>query len=168
MNPHPGEDSTQIACTVNGGAVQAHVPVRLSLADWLRHDLGLTGTHVGCEHGVCGACTIIVDGRCIRSCLMLAVQVDGCTIETIEGATASGRIRALQDAFFERAALQCGFCTPGMLLTAAELLATDPAPNRAAIREALSGNYCRCTGYHAIVDAVESAAQQNLHQGAQG
>jgi aerobic-type carbon monoxide dehydrogenase small subunit (CoxS/CutS family) len=168
MNPHPNEESAQITCMVNGGAVQARVPVRLSLADWLRHDLGLTGTHVGCEHGVCGACTIVVDGRCIRSCLMLAVQVDGCTIETIEGATASGRVKELQDAFFERAALQCGFCTPGMLLTAAELLAADPAPSRVAIREALSGNYCRCTGYHAIVDAVESAARQHSHKGARG
>ncbi len=166
MNSHPNEESAEIVCTVNGESIQARVPVRLSLADWLRHDLGLTGTHVGCEHGVCGACTIVVDGRCVRGCLMLAVQADGCAVETIEGATASGRVKTLQDAFFQRAALQCGFCTPGMLLTAAELLAADPVPSRDAIREALSGNYCRCTGYHAIIDAIEAAARQESYKGA--
>jgi aerobic-type carbon monoxide dehydrogenase small subunit (CoxS/CutS family) len=147
-----------IACTVNGEAVRAVVPVRQSLVDWLRHGLGLGGSHVGCEHGVCGACTVVVDGRTARGCLMLAVQADGRVVETIEGATASGRVKKLQDAFFERAALQCGFCTPGMVLTAAELLADEPRPDRERIREALSGNYCRCTGYHAIVDAVAAAA----------
>jgi carbon-monoxide dehydrogenase small subunit len=165
MNAHPEEPTAEISCTVNGANVHARVPLRLSLADWLRHDLGFTGTHVGCEHGVCGACTVVVDGRCVRGCLMLAVQADGCSIETIEGATASGRIKALQDSFFERAALQCGFCTPGMLLTAAELLASEPNPTRDAIREAISGNYCRCTGYHAIVDAIQTAARQKLQQG---
>jgi aerobic-type carbon monoxide dehydrogenase small subunit (CoxS/CutS family) len=144
---------------VNGERVAARVPVRQSLVDWLRDDLMLTGSHVGCEHGVCGACTIVVDGVCVRGCLMLAVQANGSTVETIEGATRSGRLAALQEAFHERAALQCGFCTPGMLLTAAELLAGPSVPDRAAIREALSGNYCRCTGYEAIVDAVAAAQE---------
>jgi aerobic-type carbon monoxide dehydrogenase small subunit (CoxS/CutS family) len=146
-----------IEVDVNGTTVSTRVPVRQSLVDWLRDDLGLTGTHVGCEHGVCGACTIVVDGVCVRGCLMLAVQADGASVETIEGASRSGRLAALQEAFHERAALQCGFCTPGMLLTAAELLASDGNPDRAAIRDALSGNYCRCTGYEAIVDAVVTA-----------
>jgi aerobic-type carbon monoxide dehydrogenase small subunit (CoxS/CutS family) len=146
-----------IEVDVNGTTVSTRVPVRQSLVDWLRDDLGLTGTHVGCEHGVCGACTIVVDGVCVRGCLMLAVQADGASVETIEGASRSGRLAALQEAFHERAALQCGFCTPGMLLTAAELLASDGNPDREAIRDALSGNYCRCTGYEAIVDAVVTA-----------
>jgi len=152
------EPMAEMACTVNGVPVRTRVPLRQSLVDWLRHGIGLTGSHVGCEHGVCGACHVQVGGRVVRGCLMLAVQVDGEVVETIEGATASGRIRALQEAFFARAALQCGFCTPGMLLQAAELLAANPDPSRTEIREALSGNYCRCTGYHAIVDAVEAAA----------
>jgi aerobic-type carbon monoxide dehydrogenase small subunit (CoxS/CutS family) len=152
------EPTADITLTVNGEAVRARVPLRQNLVDWLRHGVGLTGSHVGCEHGVCGACHVQVDGAVVRGCLMLAVQADGAVVETIEGATASGRIRALQDAFFARAALQCGFCTPGMLLQAAELLSANPDPSRAEIREALSGNYCRCTGYHAIVDAVQAAA----------
>jgi carbon-monoxide dehydrogenase small subunit len=152
------EVSRQISCTVNGEAVRADVPVRLSLADWLRHELGLTATHVGCEHGVCGACTILLDGRTARSCLTLAVQADGCSVETLEGAVRTGRMDALRETFFENAALQCGFCTPGMLMTAAELLASNPSPSRGEIREALSGNYCRCTGYEPIVDAVAAAA----------
>jgi carbon-monoxide dehydrogenase small subunit len=156
----PDEPTADIACTVNGEPLRARVPLRQNLVDWLRHGVGLTGSHVGCEHGVCGACHVQVNGSVVRGCLMLAVQADGATVETIEGATASGRIRALQDAFFARAALQCGFCTPGMLLQAAELLAANPDPSRADIREALSGNYCRCTGYHAIVDAVQAAAAQ--------
>jgi carbon-monoxide dehydrogenase small subunit len=160
------EQTAEIACVVNGQSVRATVPVRTSLVDWLRHGLGLTGTHVGCEHGVCGACTVVVDGRCVRGCIMLAVQADGCAIETIEGATASGRLDALQEAFFERAALQCGFCTPGMLLTAAELLTVHPEPSREDIRGALSGNYCRCTGYQAIIDAVETTAKQKRNEGA--
>jgi carbon-monoxide dehydrogenase small subunit len=147
-----------LTCIVNGTAVRAQVPVRLSLADWLRHELGLTATHVGCEHGVCGACTIMLDGRTVRSCLTLAVQADGCSIETLEGAVASGRLDALREAFFQNAALQCGFCTPGMLMTAAELLQENPNPSRSEIREALSGSYCRCTGYEPIVDAVQAAA----------
>jgi aerobic-type carbon monoxide dehydrogenase small subunit (CoxS/CutS family) len=152
------EPTADIACTVNGEAVRARVPLRQNLVDWLRHGVGLTGSHVGCEHGVCGACHVQVDGHVVRGCLMLAVQADGAVVETIEGATASGRIRVLQDAFFARAALQCGFCTPGMLMQAAELLAANPDPSRAEVREALSGNYCRCTGYQAIVDAVQTAA----------
>ena len=150
-----------LRCTVNDEPVTAAVEARLSLVDWLRHDLGLTGSHVGCEHGVCGACTVVVDGVTVRGCLMLAAQADGCRIETIEGATASGRLARLQDAFFARAALQCGFCTPGILLTAAELLDADPKPSRGTIRTALGGNYCRCTGYEAIVDAIAAAAETN-------
>ena len=160
MSETADETTLALACRVNGETIRATVPVRQSLVDWLRHGLGLTGSHIGCEHGVCGACSVVVDGRVVRGCLMLAVQADGAEVETIEGATASGRVRALQDAFVERAALQCGFCTPAMILTAAELLAENPAPDRATIRTALSGNYCRCTGYHAIVDAVEAAARE--------
>jgi aerobic-type carbon monoxide dehydrogenase small subunit (CoxS/CutS family) len=152
------EHCLEIEAAVNGSPVRARVTVRQSLVDWLRDDLGLTGSHVGCEHGVCGACTVVVDGVCVRGCLMLAVQADGASIETIEGASRSGRLAALQEAFYARAALQCGFCTPGMLLTAAELLAADAKPDREMIREALSGNYCRCTGYQAIIDAVEAAS----------
>lgn len=152
------EPGMVVSVEVNGETVRAHVPARLSLVDWLRDERGLTGSHVGCEHGVCGACTIVVDGVCVRGCLMLAVQADGARVETIEGATRSGRLAVLQDAFYARAALQCGFCTPGMLLSAAELLEADPAPTREAIREALSGNYCRCTGYEAIIDAVAAAS----------
>ncbi len=153
------EATAAIALTVNGESVRATVPVRRSLVDFLRHDLGFTGSHVGCEHGVCGACSVVVDGAVVRGCLMLAVQTDGRVVETIEGANASGRLKPLQDAFFERAALQCGFCTPGMLLTAAELLQREPQPSRERIRDYLSGNYCRCTGYEAIVDAVETASR---------
>jgi carbon-monoxide dehydrogenase small subunit len=150
----------KISCTVNGKPVRDQVPTRVSLVDWIRHGLGLTGSHVGCEHGVCGACHVVVSGRVVRGCLMLAAQADGETIETIEGATESGRVRVLQEAFFERAALQCGFCTPGMILQSAELIERECSPSREAIREALSGNYCRCTGYHAIVDAVQTAAER--------
>jgi aerobic-type carbon monoxide dehydrogenase small subunit (CoxS/CutS family) len=154
------ELTADIACEVNGTAVEGRVPVRRSLVDWLRHDLGLTGSHVGCEQGVCGACHVVVGGRVVRGCLMLAVQADGQSIETIDKAEPSAAVRALQQAFYERAALQCGYCTPGMILQAAELLAANPKPTRAEIREALSGNYCRCTGYHAIVDAVQTAAER--------
>jgi carbon-monoxide dehydrogenase small subunit len=156
----PDEPTLEIACTVNGIPVRDRVPVRQSLVDWVRHGLGLTGSHVGCEHGVCGACHVVVGGKVVRGCLMLAAQADGEVVETIEGATATGRVRVLQDAFYERAALQCGFCTPGMILQSAELLERDKAPSRETIREALSGNYCRCTGYHAIVDAVGTAAER--------
>ena len=152
------EASAAISCTVNGRKIRARVPVRQSLVDWLRDGLGLTGSHVGCAHGACGACHAVVGGRVVRGCLMLAVQCDGDTVETIEHAAHSPIGRALQDAFFDCAALQCGFCTPGMVLQAAELLADNHQPTREVIRETLSGNLCRCTGYHAIIDAVELAA----------
>jgi aerobic carbon-monoxide dehydrogenase small subunit len=148
-----------ITLEVNGERVEAQVLPRLNLADFLREHLRLTGTHVGCEHGVCGACTVRVDGAIVRSCLMLAVQTDNASVETIEGLSDSGEIADLQAAFRERNALQCGFCTPGMLVAAQDLLKQNPAPDRQAIREHLSGNYCRCTGYHAIIDAVETTAR---------
>jgi carbon-monoxide dehydrogenase small subunit len=153
----------ELSLTVNGEPVSERVEARKTLVDFLRDDLGLTGSHVGCEHGVCGACTVRVDGVVVRGCLMLAVQCEGARVETIEGVSDSGEIADLQDAFEKRNALQCGFCTPGMLLTAQEMLGSMLAgggvPDRAAIREQISGNYCRCTGYHAVVDAVESVAQ---------
>jgi carbon-monoxide dehydrogenase small subunit len=148
-----------ISTQVNGERVEAHVAPRLNLADFLREHLKLTGTHVGCEHGVCGACTVRVDGEIVRSCLMLAVQIDGVSVETIEGLSDSGEIADLQEAFRSRNALQCGFCTPGMLMAAQDLLRQNGTPDREAIREHLSGNYCRCTGYQAIIDAVENTAQ---------
>ena len=151
--------SVAIALKVNGENVIETVPVRRNLVDFLRADLGLTGSHVGCEHGVCGACTILVDGVIVRGCLMLAAQADGCEVETVEGADATGRIANLQAAFLQRNALQCGFCTPAMLLTAAALLEANPAPTREEIRDQLSGNFCRCTGYQAIIDAVADAAE---------
>jgi carbon-monoxide dehydrogenase small subunit len=139
--------------------VRAPVEPRQSLVDFLREELQLTGSHVGCEHGACGACTVRLDGAIVRGCLVLAVQCDGCKIETIEGVSDAGEIADLQTAFEQRNALQCGFCTPGMLLTAQELLlTTNGAPSREKIREHLSGNYCRCTGYQAIIDAVEAVA----------
>jgi carbon-monoxide dehydrogenase large subunit len=148
----------KISLTVNDGAVTREVEPRRNLVDFLRHDLELTGSHVGCEHGVCGACTVRVDGAPVRGCLMLAVQADGCRVETIEGVAESGALARLQRAFRAENALQCGFCTPGMLLTAQALLERDPHPDPVAIREAIGGNYCRCTGYHAIVQAIASAA----------
>jgi len=148
-----------IALTVNGEEVRERIDVRRTLVDFLREDLNLTGSHVGCEHGVCGACTVLLDGAIVRGCLTLAVQCDGATVETIEGVSDAGSLADLQQAFQARNALQCGFCTPGMLLTAAALLAQGGVPSRDKIREHLSGNYCRCTGYHAIIDAVEAVAQ---------
>jgi carbon-monoxide dehydrogenase small subunit len=149
-----------VTLTVNGETVAETVDARKTLVDFLRDDLVLTGSHVGCEHGVCGACTVRVDGVIVRGCLMLAAQCDGATVETIEGVSDSGEIADLQAAFEQRNALQCGFCTPGMLLTAQELLANGKVPSRETIRAQISGNYCRCTGYHAIVDAIEAVAQQ--------
>jgi carbon-monoxide dehydrogenase small subunit len=154
----PSEPTADITTTINGEKFSARVPIRQSLVDWLRHGIGLTGSHVGCEHGVCGACHVIVNDRVVRACLMLAVQVDHAAVVTIDARGPSQEIRALQNAFYERAALQCGFCTPGMILQASELLRANRNPSRDDIREALSGNYCRCTGYHAIIDAVETAA----------
>ncbi|WP_018699300.1 (2Fe-2S)-binding protein [Amorphus coralli] len=143
-----------ITCTVNGGLRTATVPVRTSLADFLRETLGLTGTHLGCEEGQCGACTVLSDGRTVRACLLLAVQADGTVIETIEGANTSGRLADLQEAFHVRGALQCGFCTSGILLTADAMLSEGNALERADIRAGLTGHICRCTGYQAIVDAI--------------
>ena len=148
-----------VGMMVNGAPVRRRVEPRRSLVDFLREDLELSGSHVGCEHGVCGACTVRVDGALVRGCLMLAVQADGCRVETIEGLAATGEILDLQQAFAELNALQCGFCTPAMLLTAQEALRRDPGADRARIRQALSGNYCRCTGYHAIVEAVHRVAR---------
>jgi len=148
-----------ISLVVNGEHVDASVLPRLNLADFLREQLKLTGTHVGCEHGVCGACTVRVDGDIVRSCLMLAVQANGAAVETIEGISDSAEVADLQSAFRERNALQCGFCTPGMLMAAQDLLKQSPCPDREQIREHLSGNYCRCTGYQAIVDAIEITAR---------
>ena len=153
------ERVVEIGLTVNGERVRESVEARKTLVDFLRDDLGLTGSHVGCEHGVCGACTVRVDGVIVRGCLMLAAQCDGGRVETIEGVSDAGEIADLQAAFQTRNALQCGYCTPGMLLTAQELLQREGGPSRAAIRDYLSGNYCRCTGYQAIVDAVEAVAQ---------
>jgi carbon-monoxide dehydrogenase small subunit len=151
-----------VSMTVNGERVAERIEPRQTLVDFLRDDLGLTGSHVGCEHGVCGACTVRVDGQIVRGCLMLAVQCEGAKVETIEGLSDSGEIADLQAAFVARNALQCGYCTPGMIAAAQDLLRhakeTKSVPSRNEIREHLSGNYCRCTGYHAIVDAVEAVA----------
>jgi carbon-monoxide dehydrogenase small subunit len=148
-----------ITLIVNGEEVRETVDARTTLVDFLREQLALTGSHVGCEHGVCGACTVRVGAAIVRGCLMLAVQCDGARVETIEGVSDTGEIADLQQAFAERNALQCGFCTPGMLLTAQELLIAGGVPSRETIRAHISGNYCRCTGYHAIVDAVEAVAK---------
>jgi carbon-monoxide dehydrogenase small subunit len=141
--------------TVNGAQVTRSIPARQHLVDFLREELGLTGSHVGCEHGVCGACTIRVNGEIVRGCLMLAVQANGCRVETIEGISDSGEAAALQKAFHQRNALQCGFCTPGMLMAAQDLVRSKKKATREEIRAHISGNYCRCTGYQAIVDAIE-------------
>jgi carbon-monoxide dehydrogenase small subunit len=151
-----------ITLKVNDERITADIPPRLHLADFLRENLGLTGTHLGCEHGVCGACTIRLDGAIVRGCLVLAVQADGSHVETIEGLSDSGEIADLQAAFHTRNALQCGYCTPAMLIAAQDLLRHGGVPTRAAIREHLSGNYCRCTGYQAIIDAVETTARARL------
>jgi aerobic carbon-monoxide dehydrogenase small subunit len=153
----PAEEH-RVALLVNGEAVRERVPARLSLVDFLRERLGFTGSHVGCEEGVCGACTVRLDGIVVRGCLILAVQCDGARVETVEGLSDSGEIADLQENFRRRNALQCGFCTPGMLLAAQELLQVGGVPTRERIRAYLSGNYCRCTGYHAIVDAIEATA----------
>src|SRR5438034_1308132 len=155
----------EVAVTVNGEDVRERVDARKTLVDFLREELALTGSHVGCEQGVCGACGVRVDGVVVRGCLMLAVQCDGARVDTIEGVADSGEIADLQQAFVARNALQCGYCTPGMLLTAQELLAGGGVPTREQIRAHLSGNYCRCTGYQAIVDAVEAVARAR-HAGA--
>ena len=147
-----------VSLTVNGALREGRCPPRKLLVDFLREDLGLTGTHVGCEHGICGACTILVNGDAARSCLMLAVQADGAEITTIEGLMKDGVLHPLQEAFRQHHGLQCGFCTPGMLLTALDLLRVKPDPSEAEVREGLSAVLCRCTGYHGIVKAVQAAA----------
>ncbi len=151
-----------ISLEVNRERIDAQVLPRLHLADFLREQLQLTGTHLGCEHGVCGACTVRVNGEIVRSCLILAVQAHGASVETIEGLSDSGEIADLQAAVRDRNALQCGFCTPGMLLAAQDLLKQHDEPNREQIREHLSGNYCRCTGYQAIIDAIENTARMRM------
>lgn len=149
-----------VVVSVNGTEMRARVPVRRTLADFLRDDLGLTGTHLGCEHGACGACTVQVDGEAVRSCLMLAVQAHGHDVRTVEGlARPDGSLSALQDVFWRSHALQCGFCTPGFLMTAEAFLRENPSPSEEEVREALSGNLCRCTGYQPIVEAVLEAAR---------
>jgi aerobic carbon-monoxide dehydrogenase small subunit len=153
-----GESQLDISLRVNGEDVRERVEARKTLVDFLREDLGLTGSHIGCEQGVCGACTVLVDEEVVRGCLVLAVQCDGAEVQTIEGISDSGVIADLQEAFQRRNALQCGFCTPGMLIGAQELLSRGGVPSRDMIREHISGNYCRCTGYQAIVDAIESTA----------
>jgi carbon-monoxide dehydrogenase small subunit len=154
------DQTVDITMKVNGQTVSRRIPARTNLVDFVRYDMELTGSHVGCEHGVCGACTIRVNGEIVRGCLMLAAQAEGAEIETIEGLSDAGEIADLQKAFHERNAVQCGFCTPGMLLTAQELLKKNPSASREEIREFISGNYCRCTGYQAIVDAIERVAEE--------
>ena len=159
ISDQQSEPGLNIKLQVNGQPVHAQVSVRQHLGDFLRESQGFKGTHIGCEHGVCGACTVRVDGRAMRSCLTLAVQADGAQVFTIEGLSDDPVIRALQDSFVRCHAMQCGFCTAGMLLTAAELLQAQLEPSREEVREYLSGNYCRCTGYESIVNAVMDAAQ---------
>jgi carbon-monoxide dehydrogenase small subunit len=155
------EPKSSVCITVNGVEHRCEVPTRLSLVDFLRETLRLTGTHVGCEHGICGACSVILDGDPVRSCLMFAVQADGHSITTVEGlANADGSMSVLQDSFCETHGLQCGYCTPGMLVTTHSLLKTNPNPTAGEIRDAISGNLCRCTGYQQIVDAVQLAARR--------
>jgi 2-furoyl-CoA dehydrogenase 2Fe-2S iron sulfur subunit len=148
----------EVALTVNGERRSGQAEPRLLLSDFLRHELQLYGVHVGCEHGVCGACTILMDGRAMRSCTQYAVQADGATITTVEGLAAGGRLNALQRTFMERHALQCGFCTPGILMSATDFLRRHPQPSEAQVRDMLSGHICRCTGYQAIVEAILAAA----------
>jgi carbon-monoxide dehydrogenase small subunit len=153
------EPTRTVELEVNGTTHTCEVPVRKLLADFLREDLNLTGTHVGCEHGVCGACTILVDGESARSCLMLAVQANGRSVTTIEGFAQGDDLHPVQQAFWDKHGLQCGFCTPGMVIAATELLARNPAPSEEQIRTEMAGNICRCTGYHFIVDSIQAAAE---------
>jgi carbon-monoxide dehydrogenase small subunit len=150
------EHALETTLTVNGTKVTRRVEPRVHLVDFLREELGLTGSHIGCEHGVCGACTVRVNGEIVRGCLMLTVQADGCTVDTIEGMSDSGELKKLQQAFHEHNAFQCGFCTPAMLMAALDFIKNNKTGDREAIRAHISGNYCRCTGYQAIVDAIES------------
>ncbi|MBX3609221.1 MAG: (2Fe-2S)-binding protein [Hydrogenophaga sp.] len=159
-------DSYPIQVNVNGQTHRCSIAPRTHLVDFLREDLGLKGSHLGCEHGVCGACTVELNGHIVRGCLTLAVQADGGSVQTVEGLSQSGAIRDLQQAFVARNALQCGFCTSGMLMAARELVETRPEATRAEVREWISGNYCRCTGYHAIVDAICDVLQQRKENAA--
>jgi carbon-monoxide dehydrogenase small subunit len=163
-----GEEDVAIEATLNGKPLKRRVKARQHLADFLRQDMELTGTHLGCEHGICGACTVMIDGRTARGCLTLAAQISGKSVETIEGLTESGKLSQLQSEFIARNAAQCGFCSSGMLLTAYELVASGRKMSRAEIREFISGNMCRCTGYHAIVDAVEAVIAKNAKMSAGG
>ena len=149
-----------IRVSVNGTEYERTVEPRLTLADFLREELGLTGTHLGCEHGVCGACTILLEGQPVRSCIMFAVQADGHAVQTVESLAQKGELHPIQRAFWENSALQCGFCTPGFLLTVVDFLARNPRPTEQEIREALSGNLCRCTGYQSIIAAVKAASDE--------
>jgi carbon-monoxide dehydrogenase small subunit len=158
---------SEIRVRVNDQLHEATVPVRTTLLDFLRDDLGLTGTHAGCEHGVCGCCNVLLDGRSVRSCLVFAVQADGCAITTVEGLGRDGQLHPIQRAFVEHHALQCGYCTPGMLITAYELLARTARPTEAEIREALAGNLCRCTGYVQIIEAIAAAARELADRGSE-
>ncbi len=157
----------EVTFSLNGETVTGHAEPRLLLSDFLRHEIGATGTHVGCEHGICGACTVLIDGAAARSCLMLAVQAGGRTIETVEGLASDETLSPLQAAFHRNFALQCGFCTPGILMSLSEVLERNPAPSEDEIRDALSGNLCRCTGYKEIVDAALEAAAELRGNGAE-
>ena len=157
---HQIEDLIEVKTMINGVMVHRQVPSRMHLGEFLRAEMGLNGLHLGCEHGVCGACTILVDGLLVRSCLMLAAQIDGCKVQTIEGVVESGEAQMMVGAFQNKNAAQCGFCSPAMILTTLEIIKKPHRPTREQIREAISGNYCRCTGYQAIVDAVEEVLDQ--------
>jgi len=159
------DHALETTLTVNGTQVSRRIPARQHLVDFLRDELGLTGSHIGCEHGVCGACTVRVDGEIVRGCLMLAVQAGGCKVETIEGLSDTKELLELQKKFHEHNALQCGFCTPGMLMAAQDLIRQGRSVTREQIRQHISGNYCRCTGYQAIVDAIEEVMQTEVPHG---
>jgi carbon-monoxide dehydrogenase small subunit len=161
MSDLSGDEEVAIEATLNGKPLKRGVKARQHLADFLRHELELTGTHLGCEHGICGACTVLIDGRTARGCLTLAAQISGKAVDTIEGLAESGKLAELQAEFITRNAAQCGFCSSGMLLTAYELVSSGQKVSRADIREFISGNMCRCTGYQAIVDAVEAVVARN-------
>jgi aerobic carbon-monoxide dehydrogenase small subunit len=163
-----GEEDVSIEATLNGKPLKRRVKARQHLADFLRQEMELTGTHLGCEHGICGACTVVIDGCTARGCLTLAAQISGKSVDTIEGLTESGKLSELQSEFIARNAAQCGFCSSGMLLTAYELVASGRKMSRAEIREFISGNMCRCTGYHAIVDAVEAVMAKKVKASAGG
>jgi carbon-monoxide dehydrogenase small subunit len=168
MTDPVGEEEVAVEATLNGKPLKRWVKARQHLADFLRQDMELTGTHLGCEHGICGACTVVIDGCTARGCLTLAAQISGKSVDTIEGMTESGKLSELQSEFIARNAAQCGFCSSGMLLTAYELVASGRKMSRAEIREFISGNMCRCTGYHAIVDAVEAVMAKKARASAGG